>query len=196
MKKIDKSVRIDINMKLLLIEHHRHLLEALTRYLTRLNHNVVEAFDGAIAVNEFSDDIDVIFVDSDIPRVSYREVIELLKRKKENLKVVVLYDGILISKSLLLDSHNIDNFLHRPFTYKELDEILLELDEKKIEGMTLKESKIKRLLDKGDISFKDFKDIISTIQERDEYIASLNEKITDNQIVNTEKGFKLVKKND
>ena len=57
---------------------------------------VQEAFDGVIGINEFEMGIDVVFIGVDIPRISHLETIDLLKKKKPELIIVVLTNDFVI----------------------------------------------------------------------------------------------------
>ena len=171
-------------MNIFIVEQHRHFLESLKRYLEQLGHTVYTAFDGVIAVNDFKDDFDVLFIDNDIPRISCHEVIELLKKKKESLRIFVLLDDFIVKKDDLLDSKYVDDFIHRPFIAKDIDKALECLKKKKIDGYTNIEAELIELL-KRNASFDELDKLISPREELEEYKQAVKEK-----------GFKLDKEND
>lgn len=49
----------------------RLLLESLVRYLKNKGHNVDSAFDGVITCNELQLHHNILFVDEEIPRLTY-----------------------------------------------------------------------------------------------------------------------------
>ena len=186
-------------MNILLIEQERSLLTALERWLTKHNHNVQVAFDGVIAVNNFSEDIDIIIIDENIPRISFSETISLLNERKEGLKSIVLTNNFIIPTSYLLDSNHIDAYITRPFFADSFLEIINDLEKNTYkEPFTYYENKFITALKDGQLlSYEGVKEIFKEqINSLDNYISSLNKKMKDKEIVHDEKGFKLVNKND
>ena len=186
-------------MKVLIIEQTRSLLNALTRFVTSLSHEATPVFDGVIGVNEFDDSYDAIIIDYQVPRITYLETIQLLKKKKPNLFVFVLLDSFFIPEDLLIENELVNDFFSSPFQASELAHSLESVKTFKPRDivLTIKESEILEELENNEylpltkIDKKIFKeDDVSHI------INALNEKLKRKQIVSEEKGFKLVKKDD
>ena len=187
-------------MKIMIVEHDRNLLNSLERFYLSLNHQVMTCFDGVIAVNNFEDDVDLLVIDINVPRISYLETIELLKKKKEKLITFLILDTPNIDNQILLDSKMIDEFYSLPFTAEELRASIQNIDLLKDDygvHLTIKERIIlKELKDKSIIQFKDINHKIFKSDEIYQYIESINAKLTKQRIALEEKGFKLVNKND
>lgn len=186
-------------MKALIVEQNRNLLNSLARFFGSKNIDTINAFDGVIAINEFSEDVDLVIVDSEVPRISFNEVISLLKNKKKDLKVAVLLDDFIVNHENLINNKNVDQFISRPFMVDEINEFIDSLNvDKESYGMflTYKEYKILNLLNKEDyVNYQTIDTGMYKAEEIYEYIKCLNQKLIDKEIVMTEKGLKLVDKN-
>ena len=185
-------------MKIKIIEPNRSLLNSLNRYLETKGNTISLAFDGVIAVNEFENDTDLIIIDSTSPRIEYEEVIDLLKKKKENLRVFVILDSFDIPVEILASNLNVDEYFPLPFRAQEFDFCLEKLKyTRPNNNLTIREEYLLELLEKNDVVL--MADIDKKIYRHEMipiYIESINSKLKGKKIIKEEKGFKLVSNND
>lgn len=187
-------------MKVLIIEPDRSLLDSLTRYFSIKGYQATPVFDGVIAVNEFDSTYDLVFIDVSSPRISWQETITLLKRKKEDLKVFVITDSILIPTELFVENTMVDEFFTSPFNAYWLDFSLEKVKNRhKDEGVffTIKEEELINLIkEREDLPFSEIDKKLYRIDEIPNIIGAINQKLKGQQIIIEEKGFKLVETND
>ena len=182
-------------MKVLVVEPNRHLLYSLNQYLTNRGDQVILAFDGVIAVNDFDVSIDLLIINVASPRITYLETIELLKKKKNNLKVFLITDKTSLNYLDFLNNEDIDEIFTLPFLATQLEFALDNISKNK-QGYTIKETYILNLLkNREHISYLDISNKVFKKDELDEIILALEEK-TKQKIIIEEKGFKLVKDHD
>ncbi len=187
-------------MKILLIEPNRSLLNSLNRFLSSLGHECSLTFDGVIGVNEFDASFDLVIIDENTPRISYLETIELLKKKKPELMVFALLNSFVISSDTLLANELVDEFFSSPFVASELkfalENIKLFKDKSEIK-FTIREHYLLRLLEKNKyLNIGDIDKKVLRLEQIPPFIEGLNGKLKNKTIINEEKGFKLVDKND
>ena len=186
-------------MKVLIVEQNRHILNSLSRYLQSKGHEVNAVFDGVIAFNEFSEDTELLIIDYDVPRISYTEVITLLKKRQPKLKSVVILGNKPLNSDMLIDNQLVDEFIPKPFTYKNIDDLFENLSlDKSGENFYLTYHEfllLKKLKEEGVISHKEVGKHVHNKEEIYLYIRALNVKLVDKEIRNEEEGFKLVESN-
>ncbi len=187
-------------MNILLVEHNRGLLFSLHRYLVSKGHNVEDAFDGVIAINNFNDSFDLLIIDGDTPRVPCLEIIKLVKNKKKDIKVVVLMNDLILHEDILVSNEYVDEFIPRPFSPEDLDNVLNYLFIRKRATLILtgKEYQLlEKLREKEVVPYLEVVELIYGSEETARtYIKTLNQKLKGEEIVLIEKGFKLEKKYD
>ena len=186
-------------MKVLIVEQNRHILNSLSRYLRSKGHDVNAVFDGVIAFNEFSEDTELLIIDYDVPRISYTEVITLLKKRQPKLKSVVILGNKPLNSDMLIDNQLVDEFIPKPFTYKNIDDLFENLSlDKSGENFYLTYHEfllLKKLKEEGVISHKEVGKHVHDKEEIYMYIRALNVKLVEKEIRNEEEGFKLVESN-
>lgn len=186
-------------MKVLIVEQNRHVLNSLSSYLMSKGNDVNAVFDGVIAFNEFDEQTDLLIVDFDVPRISYLEVISLLKKRKPDMRVAVILGDKGLDEDLLVNNTCVDEYIPKPFTYKDIDDLLNNLSLDKNKGgifLTYHEFILLEKMKKEGI-FK-HQDVGKSAHEKEEiytYVNALNYKLENQKIVNEEKGFKLVESN-
>lgn len=187
-------------MKVLIIEPNRSLLESLTRYFLSRKDQATPVFDGVIGVNEFDGSHDLAIIDVSTPRISWQETIRLLKKKKSDLSVFVITDSISVPVDLLLENNIVDEFFTSPFNAYWLNfsiEKVEKRDKREDIFLTIKEEALLKLIeDKGDLPFSRIDNKLYRVDEIPQLISVLNKKLKGKQIINEEKGFKLVERND
>ena len=187
-------------MKVLVIEPNRQLLESLTRFFISKGEQATPVFDGVIGVNEFDNSYDLVIIDESTPRLSWKETISLLKKKKQDLSVFVITNSIYIPVDLLIENKEVDEFFTSPFSAYWLNYSLKQLQKRKRDNdpfLTIKEEELLRLIkEKENLPFSQIDNKLYRIDEIPQLIDALNKKLKGKQIINEEKGFKLVDSND
>lgn len=168
----------------------RLLLESLVRYLKNKGHNVDSAFDGVITCNELQLHHNILFVDEEIPRLTYEEVIRFAKKINPDMRFILLINNDVKTK-LLLNNSMVDEFVPKPFTFKSVDLIMNNFEIKKEENFTFKEQLIyQKIVKNRIIEYQKIKEIIRK-EEIEQYrkAIQIKKKI---QIEYTERGLEYV----
>lgn len=182
-------------MTITVIESHRSLLESLMRLLKSEGHQVYGAFDGVIGCVEFHQETDLLLLDALSPRIQYQEVIEILKKKKKDLKIALLLEES-IDAPLLLNNKDIDEFIYKPFLALEIKALLESIDIDKNKEpffLTYKEYRLyKEIKDNGLLEYKDIDKHLYPKGSYQLYIDVLNAKIGRNCIEKEKTGLRWV----
>jgi len=108
-------------MKILLVEDDRELSNVITKALSIDKYNVDNAYDGIEALDflEISK-YDLVIMDIMMPRLSGYETLKEIRRRKNNIPVMMLTAKSLVDDKVLSLDAGADDYLTKPFQLKEL----------------------------------------------------------------------------
>ncbi|MCR4898058.1 MAG: response regulator transcription factor [Acholeplasmatales bacterium] len=108
-------------MKILLVEDDRELSNVITKALSIDKYNVDNAYDGIEALDflEISK-YDLIIMDIMMPRLNGYETLKEIRRRKNNIPVMMLTAKSLVDDKVLSLDAGADDYLTKPFQLKEL----------------------------------------------------------------------------
>ena len=108
-------------MKILLVEDDRELANVITKALSIDKYNVDNAYDGIEALDflEISK-YDLIIMDIMMPRLNGYETLKEIRRRKNNIPVMMLTAKSLVDDKVLSLDAGADDYLTKPFQLKEL----------------------------------------------------------------------------
>lgn len=115
------------NEGLLIVDDEKSIRDFSSEYLSDLGYKIFTAEDGEVAIRTFDskpDDIHLIILDLTLPKISGIEVLEYVKRKNPNVKVI-LTSGYMIEKdSGQVEDSKIDDFIQKPYTVEKLAQVV------------------------------------------------------------------------
>ncbi|MBU2447435.1 MAG: response regulator [Bacteroidetes bacterium] len=115
------------NEGLLIVDDEKSIRDFSSEYLSDLGYKIFTAEDGEVAIKTFDskpDDIHLIILDLTLPKISGIEVLEYVKRKNPNVKVI-LTSGYMIEKdSGQVEDSKIDDFIQKPYTVEKLAQVV------------------------------------------------------------------------
>ena len=131
--------------KILVVDDEEGPRSLLYDILKLLHYNVVTAKDGTEALEVFrkNPDIDVVFTDLGMPRISGWELSDELRKLKNELVIVLITGWGSQMDEKKIKEHGIDKVISKPFEFKEIQQIALECSLIKKERLTRNENKIK-----------------------------------------------------
>ena len=108
-------------MKILLVEDDRELSNVITKALSIDEYNVDNAYDGIEALDflEISK-YDLVIMDIMMPRLNGYETLKEIRRRKNNIPVMMLTAKSLVDDKVLSLDAGADDYLTKPFQLKEL----------------------------------------------------------------------------
>lgn len=108
-------------MKILLVEDDRELANVITKALSIDKYNVDNAYDGIEALDflEISK-YDLVIMDIMMPRLNGYETLKEIRRRKNNIPVMMLTAKSLVDDKVLSLDAGADDYLTKPFQLKEL----------------------------------------------------------------------------
>ena len=108
-------------MKILLVEDDRELSNVITKALSIDKYNVDNAYDGIEALDflEISK-YDLVIMDIMMPRLNGYETLKEIRRRKNNIPVMMLTAKSLVDDKVLSLDAGADDYLTKPFQLKEL----------------------------------------------------------------------------
>ncbi len=127
---ITEKIEIDISFKdlngtetILVVEDEERVLQVVSDTLSSLGYTVLEAANGdhaSFIFEETDAPIDLILTDVIMPKLNGQELVELLQSSRPDLKVLFMSgytDDAILQHGVLKKN---TNFIHKPFTPKEL----------------------------------------------------------------------------
>lgn len=100
----------------------------LTSYLqTTLDHKIFKAVDGNEALNFYTarkDDIHIVFLDIEMPRINGLEVLSKIKAINPNVFVVMVSAFSSIENVKTAMAAGVNGFIVKPYTNAKIDEVL------------------------------------------------------------------------
>ena len=108
-------------MKILLVEDDRELSNVITKALVMQKYNVDNAYDGIETLDflEISQ-YDLIIMDIMMPRLNGYETLKEIRRRKNNVPIMMLTAKSLVDDKVLSLDAGADDYLTKPFQLKEL----------------------------------------------------------------------------
>ena len=108
-------------MKILLVEDDRELSNVITKALIIEKYNVDNAYDGIEALDFLQlGQYDLIIMDIMMPRLNGYETLKEIRRRKNNIPVMMLTAKSLVDDKVLSLDAGADDYLTKPFQLKEL----------------------------------------------------------------------------
>ena len=102
-------------MRLLVVEDDKTLREGIGEYLTEFGYTVIEAKDGREAISKFSNDINLIILDIQIPFVNGLDVLKEI-RKKSKVPVLILTAFSDEEYKIEAFTNLADGYIEKPFS--------------------------------------------------------------------------------
>lgn len=108
-------------MKLLLVEDEQMLSSVLVKGLKKIGYAVDPAYDGEEALELIDlNQYDLVILDLNIPKIDGIEVIRLLRRTHEDLKILILSARNEVRDKVLGLDAGANDYLSKPFDFNEL----------------------------------------------------------------------------
>jgi CheY-like chemotaxis protein len=111
------------NEALLIVDDEKSIRDFSSEYLLDLGYQVFTAKDGESAIEIFdtkADEINLIILDLTLPKVSGVEVLEYVKKKNPNVKVILTSGYMIERDSRQIEESTIDDFIQKPYTVEKL----------------------------------------------------------------------------
>lgn len=115
------------NEGLLIVDDERSIREFSSEYLSDLGYKIFTAEDGEAAITTFDSkfhDINLIILDLTLPKISGIEVLDYVKRKNPDVKVVLTSGYMIEKESGKVEDLKIDDFIQKPYTVEKLAQVV------------------------------------------------------------------------
>lgn len=124
-------------MKILVVEDHPKIRENIIKFLRISSYIAEGAFNWEEALKKISlNKYDIIILDVNMPIMWGRELMKKLREKWDNIPVIALTSNSMLDDKLEMFNLWVDDYLTKPFEFKELDvrlKAILKRKDKKIE---------------------------------------------------------------
>lgn len=117
-------------MKLLLVDDNQILLEQMSRYLGKQDHEVTTASDGEQALEIMGrESFKVCFTDLKMPGIQGDELLNIILSQHPETKVVIMtaYGSVRIALKAIKDGAF--DFIHKPFQMEQIIDILERIED-------------------------------------------------------------------
>ena len=106
-------------MKILVVEDDQMIREGICEYLSEFGYSVIEASDGSEALDSFSECVNLVILDIQIPFINGLDVLKEI-RKKSNLPVLIL--TAFSDEEYKIDAFTnlADGYIEKPFSLRVL----------------------------------------------------------------------------
>lgn len=109
-------------MKLLLVEDEAMLLKIVTKGLKKCGYAVDNAIDGEQALELYEiNEYDLIVLDLNLPKIDGIEVLEQIRKKDKEIKILILSARSEIEDKITGLDMGANDYLIKPFDFKELE---------------------------------------------------------------------------
>lgn len=102
-------------MKILVVEDDHTIREGIKEYLSEFGYSVIEAADGKTALDSFSESVNLVILDIQIPFINGLDVLKEI-RKKSNLPVLILTAFSDEDYKIEAFTHLADGYIEKPFS--------------------------------------------------------------------------------
>lgn len=102
-------------MKILVVEDDRMIREGIKEYLSEFGYSVIEASDGSEALDSFSESVNLVILDIQIPFINGLDVLKEI-RKKSNLPILILTAFSDEDYKIEAFTHLADGYIEKPFS--------------------------------------------------------------------------------
>ncbi len=112
--------------KVMVVDDEEIIREVLKDMLETLNFEVVLASNGKEAIDKYTEDIELVFIDMNMPEMGGKETFYALKGKYPDVKAIVCTGYSLDYNTRELLRNGAKGFLHKPFNMEELKKKIKE----------------------------------------------------------------------
>lgn len=102
-------------MKILVVEDDQMIREGICEYLSAFGYSVIEASDGSEALDSFSESVNLVILDIQIPFINGLDVLKEI-RKKSNLPILILTAFSDEDYKIEAFTHLADGYIEKPFS--------------------------------------------------------------------------------
>ena len=102
-------------MKILVVEDDQMIREGICEYLSEFGYSVIEASDGSEALDSFSESVNLVILDIQIPFINGLDVLKEI-RKKSNLPILILTAFSDEDYKIEAFTHLADGYIEKPFS--------------------------------------------------------------------------------
>ncbi len=102
-------------MKILVVEDDQMIREGICEYLVEFGYSVIEASDGSEALDSFSESVNLVILDIQIPFINGLDVLKEI-RKKSNLPILILTAFSDEDYKIEAFTHLADGYIEKPFS--------------------------------------------------------------------------------
>ena len=102
-------------MKILVVEDDQMIREGICEYLSEFGYSVIEASDGSEALESFSESVNLVILDIQIPFINGLDVLKEI-RKKSNLPILILTAFSDEDYKIEAFTHLADGYIEKPFS--------------------------------------------------------------------------------
>jgi len=109
-------------MRLLLVEDEEMLSDIVTKGLRKLGYAVDSVFDGEEALDFYEAyEYDLIILDLNLPKIDGLDVLQKIRQKDTDTKVLILSARTRVSERVLGLDRGANDYLVKPFDFRELE---------------------------------------------------------------------------
>ena len=102
-------------MKILVVEDDQMIREGICEYLSEFGYSVIEASDGSQELDSFSESVNLVILDIQIPFINGLDVLKEI-RKKSNLPILILTAFSDEDYKIEAFTHLADGYIEKPFS--------------------------------------------------------------------------------
>ena len=102
-------------MKILVVEDDQMIREGICEYLSEFGYSIIEASDGSEALDSFSESVNLVILDIQIPFINGLDVLKEI-RKKSNLPILILTAFSDEDYKIEAFTHLADGYIEKPFS--------------------------------------------------------------------------------
>ena len=101
---------------ILVVEDEKDTNDIIKNFLIADGHKVIQAFDGESALNEYNDFVELIILDIMLPGISGMQVLEQIRKKNQNVIIIILSAIKDEVTQLISFDKNVDEYVEKPFS--------------------------------------------------------------------------------
>ncbi len=123
------------NITALVVDDDRDIADLYTTWLT-MDHDVRTAYSGDEALKRVDEEVDVVFLDRQMPDRSGDEVLERIRERRLGCRVVMV---TAVDPDFDILGMDFDDYLTKPVTRADLADVIEQLDEREEYSQTVQE---------------------------------------------------------